>query len=85
MLSTPTPRNTSNQFQSHSQQEEEVEESEYDRMDLDMLKEVVPMLEQQLEASKTQRNWTQLERDTVQTFYDVTRKEVAEVSLPSMA
>ena len=48
-------------------------------MDLEMLKEVVPMLEQQLEASKTQRNWTQLERDTVQTFYDVTRKEVSEL------
>ncbi|GMI10659.1 hypothetical protein TrLO_g9003 [Triparma laevis f. longispina] len=61
--------------------EEEEEETEYDRMDLQMLSEVVPMLEQQLEASKTQRNWTQLERDTVQTFYDVTRKEVKDLEM----
>lgn len=61
--------------------EEEEEETEYDRMDLQMLSEVVPMLEQQLEASKTQRNWTQLERDTVQTFYDVTRKEVKDLEV----
>ncbi|GMI41971.1 hypothetical protein TrCOL_g13764 [Triparma columacea] len=63
--------------------EDEGEEfpEEYRRMDLEMLKEVVPMLEQQLEASKTQRNWTQLERDTVQTFYDVTRKEVEDLEM----
>ena len=48
---------------------------------MEMLKEVVPMLEQQLEASKTQRNWTQLERDTVQIFYDVTRKEVDDLEM----
>ncbi len=61
--------------------EEEKEETEYDRMDIEMLKEVVPMLQQQLEKCQADRNWTQLERDTVQTFYDVTRKEVSELEM----
>ena len=50
-------------------------------MALDMLREVVPMLQQQLEKSSADRNWTQLERDTVQTFYDVTREEVRELEM----
>ena len=48
-------------------------------MDIEMLKEVVPMLHQQLEKCQADRNWTQLERDTVQTFYDVTRREVRDL------
>ena len=35
---------------------------EYDTMDLDMLREVVPMLRQQLEKSMLDRNYVQLER-----------------------
>ena len=50
-------------------------------MDIEMLKEVVPMLAQQLEKCQADRNWTQLERDTVQTFYDVTRGEVGELEM----
>ena len=57
--------------------EEVVEEvTEYDNMDPDMLHEVVPMLKVQLEKQKLDRNYVQLERDTIQTFFDITRKEV---------
>merc|ERR1719217_710082 len=45
-------------------------------MDLDMLQEVVPMLEQQKEKAMLDRNYVQLERDTIQTFYDITKQEV---------
>lgn len=38
------------------------EESEYDTMDLEMLREVVPMLRQQLDKSMLDRNYVQLER-----------------------
>ena len=38
------------------------EESEHDNMDLDMLQEVVPMLEQQKEKAMLDRNYVQLER-----------------------
>ncbi len=43
-------------------EEEKVEESEYASMDLEMLREVVPMLRQQLEKSMLDRNYVQLER-----------------------
>ena len=36
--------------------------SEYDTMDLEMLREVVPMLRQQLDKSMLDRNYVQLER-----------------------
>ena len=39
------------------------------------------MLQQQLEKCQADRNWTQLERDTVQTFYDVTRNEVRDLEM----
>ncbi|CAM9940803.1 unnamed protein product [Ascophyllum nodosum] len=54
---------------------------EYDNMDLEMLQEVVPMLKQQLEKSMLDRNYVQLERDTVQTFYDITQREVKDLEL----
>lgn len=38
---------------------------EYDTMDLEMLREVVPMLRQQLEKSMLDRNYVQLERVSV--------------------
>jgi hypothetical protein len=57
------------------------EETDWDRMDVPMLQEVVPMLHQQLEKIQADRNWTQLERDTVQTFYDITRQEVREFEM----
>jgi hypothetical protein len=42
--------------------EEKEEESEYATMDLEMLREVVPMLRQQLDKSMLDRNYVQLER-----------------------
>mmetsp|Transcript_28725 Transcript_28725/g.37687 ORF Transcript_28725/g.37687 Transcript_28725/m.37687 type:complete len:483 (+) Transcript_28725:59-1507(+) len=59
----------------------EEEETEYNNMELDMLKEVVPMLRQQLEKAMLDRNYVQLERDTTQTFYDLTKKEVYDLEL----
>lgn len=46
-----------------------------------MLREVVPMLRQQLEKSQLDRNYIQLERDTIQTFYDITRHEVSDLEM----
>lgn len=60
---------------------EPVEESEYDTMDLEMLREVVPMLRQQLEKSMLDRNYVQLERDSIQEYFDISRREVKELEL----
>jgi growth arrest-specific protein 8 len=43
-------------------------DTEYDTMDLEMLREVVPMLRQQLEKSMLDRNYVQLERVSVLFF-----------------
>ena len=61
--------------------EEVVEESEYDTMDLEMLREVVPMLRQQLEKSMLDRNYVQLERDSIQQYFDITHRSVMELEL----
>jgi len=61
------------------------EPSEYDSMDVEMLKEVTQMLRQQLEKAQLDRNYVQLERDTIQTFYDITKKEVHDLELGIMA
>lgn len=45
-----------------AKEEKEEEKSEYANMDLEMLREVVPMLKQQLEKSMLDRNYVQLER-----------------------
>lgn len=58
-----------------------VEESEFDTMDLEMLREVVPMQRQQLEKSMLDRNYVQLERDAIQQYFDITRREVQELDL----
>jgi len=62
-------------------EEAPVEETEYDTMDLEMLREVVPMLKQQLEKSMLDRNYVQLERDSIQQYFDITRREVRELEL----
>eukprot|EP01038_Epipyxis_sp_PR26KG_P016054 gene16054-21802_t len=62
-------------------EEAPVEESEYDTMDLEMLREVVPMLRQQLEKSMLDRNYVQLERDSIQQYFDITKREVHEMEL----
>ncbi|KAJ1442082.1 growth-arrest-specific micro-tubule binding-domain-containing protein, partial [Ochromonadaceae sp. CCMP2298] len=54
---------------------------EYDTMDLEMLREVVPMLRQQLEKSMLDRNYVQLERDSIQQYFDTSRREVRELEL----
>eukprot|EP01034_Spumella_vulgaris_P038101 gene38101-47018_t len=46
-----------------------------------MLREVVPMLRQQLEKSMLDRNYVQLERDSIQQYFDITRREVRELEL----
>ena len=45
--------------------------SEYDTMDLEMLREVVPMLRQQLEKSMLDRNYVQLERVFIFNKFDI--------------
>jgi len=61
--------------------EEVVEESEYDSMDLEMLREVVPMLRQTEEKSMLDRNYVQLERDAIQQYFNITQREVRELEL----
>jgi len=55
------------------------EDEEEDTMDLDMLREVVPMLRQQMEKANLDRNYLQLERDTIQNFYDITKSEILQL------
>ena len=55
---------------------EEVQATEYDNWDMEALKEEINTLKTQLEKAQLDRNYVQLERDTIQTFYDITRKEV---------
>jgi growth arrest-specific protein 8 len=60
---------------------EKEEESEYDTMDLEMLREVVPMLRQQLDKAMLDRNYVQLERDSIQQFFDISHRDVQELEL----
>ena len=60
---------------------EKEEESEYDTMDLEMLREVVPMLRQQLDKAMLDRNYVQLERDSIQQFFDISHRDVTELEL----
>lgn len=52
-----------------AKEEEKEEESEYATMDLEMLREVVPMLRQQLDKSMLDRNYAQLERVRIIPLY----------------
>ncbi|OQR83892.1 Sporangia Induced Dynein Regulatory Complex Protein [Achlya hypogyna] len=61
------------------------EPSEYDTMDIEMLKEVTQMLRQQLDKSQVDRNYVQHERDTIQSFYDITKREVETHDMEIMA
>ena len=47
------------------------EVNEYETMDLEMLREVVPLLKQTLSKKSLDRNYVQLERDALQQFYDL--------------
>ena len=55
------------------------EVNEYETMDLEMLREVVPLLKQTLAKKSLDRNYVQLERDTIQMFYDITKGEVQDI------
>ena len=44
-------------------------------MDLEQLKDEIQASKQKLEKQSIDRNYVQLERDTIQTFYDITKKE----------
>ena len=55
------------------------EVNEYETMDLEMLREVVPLLKQTLSKKSLDRNYVQLERDALQQFYDISRSEVEDV------
>ncbi|KAG1691957.1 hypothetical protein DVH05_025937 [Phytophthora capsici] len=52
------------------------EPSEYDTMDVPMLKEVIQMLRQQLEKAQVDRNYVQHERDMIESFYEITKQEI---------
>lgn len=52
------------------------EPSEYDTMDVPMLKEVIQMLTQQLDKAQVDRNYVQHERDMIESFYDITKQEI---------
>ena len=54
-------------------------------MDLETLREMVPMFRQHLEKSKLDRSYVQLERDTIQQFFDITKREVKELELAIQA
>ena len=64
---------------------EETTDPLYDTMDKRTLEQVVMMLRQQLAKARLERNYVQLERDTTQTFFDISKSEVAEVSLAALA
>merc|ERR550537_738742 len=63
----------------------EEEPTEYDTMKIETLREVIPLLRQQLEKAQIDRNYVQLERDTVNQFYEITKKEVHDLDLRSSA
>ncbi|KAF1325857.1 Sporangia induced dynein regulatory complex protein, partial [Globisporangium splendens] len=52
------------------------EPSEYDTMDILMLKEVIQMLRQQLEKAQVDRNYVQHERDMIESLYEITKTEI---------
>ncbi|KAL7693954.1 putative growth arrest-specific protein [Plasmopara halstedii] len=52
------------------------ESSEYDMMDVSMLKEAIQMLKQQLGKAQVDRNYVQHERDMIESFYDITKQEI---------
>uniref|UniRef100_A0A7S1TPS5 Growth arrest-specific protein 8 domain-containing protein n=1 Tax=Phaeomonas parva TaxID=124430 RepID=A0A7S1TPS5_9STRA len=49
------------------------------------LTEQLQILKQQLDKAMQERNYVQLERDTIQTFYDITRKEVGDLERKIMS
>lgn len=65
--------------------EPEPEPSEFDTMDIETLRERIADLKNKLEVAQLDRNQVQLDRDTIQTFYDISRKEVRDYDMAVMA
>lgn len=61
--------------------EPEPEPTEFDTMDVETLKERIADLKNKLEVAQLDRNQVQLDRDTIQTFYDITKKEVRDYDM----
>ncbi|GBG31059.1 Growth arrest-specific protein 8-like [Hondaea fermentalgiana] len=60
------------------------EPSEFDEMPEEDLRKAIEELDKQLEKARADRNYVQVERDTIQTFYDISRKEVQQCELDIM-
>jgi len=61
--------------------EEEDEYKNFNPLLIAELEGLIPHLEERLEIIQVKRNYMQLERDQVATFYDITKKEVQELDL----
>lgn len=57
------------------------EPSEFDEMPEADLRAAIEELEKQVEKARADRNYVQVERDTIQTFYDITKKDVQQCDL----
>jgi len=61
------------------------EPSEFDDMTIDALRQQIAELRPRLDRAQMDRNQVQLDRDTLQTFYDITRREVSDLDLKVMS
>jgi len=59
----------------------EDEFKEFDPLTISELEGLIPHLEERLEVIQVKRNYMQLERDQVATFFDISKKEVKELNL----
>jgi hypothetical protein len=59
--------------------------SEFDHMPAEALESRIKEMTVDLNKLQIERNYMQLERDTISTFYDITRKEVKQLDLEIMA
>eukprot|EP01035_Chromulina_nebulosa_P020305 gene20305-26356_t len=57
------------------------DESDYYKIDQEQLREDISSARQKLEKIMLERNCVQLERDAIQEYYDITRREVQEIEL----
>jgi hypothetical protein len=65
--------------------EEEVQPTEFDNFSTEELEEAIRDYEQKLDKAQRDRNQIQIDRDTVQSFFDVTKEELEEVKLTILA
>eukprot|EP01138_Halocafeteria_seosinensis_P002228 gb/GECG01002280.1/.p1 GENE.gb/GECG01002280.1/~~gb/GECG01002280.1/.p1 ORF type:complete len:455 (+),score=92.30 gb/GECG01002280.1/:1-1365(+) len=65
--------------------EEEVQPTEFDNYTTEELEETIRDYEQRLDKAQRDRNQIQIDRDTVQSFFDVTKEELEEIKLATLA